>query len=126
MLVVAGTLPAHRVLRPEGQPRPRAPFRPLPTSHRNPARGETVPRFLAPHPPTHPPTTARCLYYFIFMQDEREPQMDPHLFPEQAPSGRRPFEFEGKDVVFVSARVHPGETPASFVFQGILRFVEKG
>eukprot|EP00903_Cladosiphon_okamuranus_P005485 g5469.t1 len=58
--------------------------------------------------------------------DEREPQIDPHLFPEepeQAPTGRRPFEFEGKDVVFVSARVHPGETPASFVFQGILRFL---
>lgn len=43
------------------------------------------------------------------------------MFPEQVPSNRRPFEFEGKDVVFVSARVHPGETPASFVFQGILR-----
>lgn len=56
------------------------------------------------------------------VQDEREPQIDPRLFPEEVPSGRRPFEFEGKDVVFVSARVHPGETPASFVFQGILRY----
>lgn len=57
-----------------------------------------------------------------FVQDEREPRIDPRLFPEEVPSGRRPFEFEGKDVVFVSARVHPGETPASFVFQGILRY----
>lgn len=56
------------------------------------------------------------------IQDEREPQIDSRLFPEQVPPGRRPFEFEGKDVVFVSARVHPGETPASFVFQGILRY----
>ncbi|CAM9747368.1 unnamed protein product [Ectocarpus sp. 12 AP-2014] len=56
--------------------------------------------------------------------NEREPQIDPHLFPEHAPPSRcRPFDFEGKDVVFVSARVHPGETPASFVFQGILRFL---
>ncbi|CAM9283901.1 unnamed protein product [Pylaiella littoralis] len=55
--------------------------------------------------------------------DEREPQIDPHVFPEQVPSERRPFEFKGKDVIFVSARVHPGETPASFVFQGILRFL---
>ncbi|CAM9542163.1 unnamed protein product, partial [Hapterophycus canaliculatus] len=55
--------------------------------------------------------------------DEREPQIDQHLFPERVPSKRRPFEFENKDVVFVSARVHPGETPASFVFQGILRFL---
>jgi len=31
--------------------------------------------------------------------------------------------FPGRPVVFVSARVHPGETPAQFVFVGLLRFL---
>ncbi|CAM9332113.1 unnamed protein product [Sphacelaria rigidula] len=56
------------------------------------------------------------------ISDEREPRINEQLFPD-LPSRRRPLEFVGKDVVFVSARVHPGETPASFVMQGILRFL---
>jgi hypothetical protein len=35
----------------------------------------------------------------------------------------RPHVFEGKPVVFVSARVHPGELPAQFTFDGVLDFI---
>jgi hypothetical protein len=34
-----------------------------------------------------------------------------------------PPRFRGKRVVFVSARVHPGETPSSFVMDGILEML---
>lgn len=86
---------------------------PPPRRRRTRAGGRNISALSShPHTSTSPP---------IIVQADREPQIDPHLFPEQAPSVRRPFEFEGKDVIFVSARVHPGETPASFVFQGILR-----
>ena len=33
------------------------------------------------------------------------------------------FRFAGKRVFFLSSRVHPGETPASFVFNGFLKFI---
>lgn len=48
---------------------------------------------------------------------ERETRLK-NLFPEQHVP--RPFRFMGKKVIFVSARVHPGETPSSFVFHGLL------
>ena len=40
-------------------------------------------------------------------------------------SGRNtiPHFVTGKPVVFVSSRVHPGETPASFIFDGFLEFL---
>ena len=34
----------------------------------------------------------------------------------------RPFKFE-KPTIFISSRVHPGETPASFVLDGIINFL---
>ncbi|XP_045446902.1 uncharacterized protein LOC123655108 [Melitaea cinxia] len=50
---------------------------------------------------------------------EREDRLK-NLFPENQD---RPFKFQNKKVVFVSARVHPGETPSSFVFNGFLNLL---
>ncbi|XP_015250469.1 PREDICTED: cytosolic carboxypeptidase-like protein 5 isoform X1 [Cyprinodon variegatus] len=54
------------------------------------------------------------------MQDEREACL-PKLFPDT--NTPRPHRFPGKRVFFLSSRVHPGETPSSFVFNGFLNFI---
>uniref|UniRef100_A0A452GTS4 Cytosolic carboxypeptidase-like protein 5 n=1 Tax=Gopherus agassizii TaxID=38772 RepID=A0A452GTS4_9SAUR len=54
------------------------------------------------------------------MREEREPRLD-NLFPDEATP--RPHCFAGKRVFFLSSRVHPGETPSSFVFNGFLEFI---
>jgi hypothetical protein len=45
-----------------------------------------------------------------------------HVFTEE-PASSRPFVFAGKKTVFLSARVHPGETCSSFVMNGFIRFL---
>ncbi|XP_071663352.1 cytosolic carboxypeptidase-like protein 5 isoform X3 [Patagioenas fasciata] len=54
------------------------------------------------------------------MLEQREPRLD-KLFPDT--STPRPRRFAGKRVFFLSSRVHPGETPSSFVFNGFLDFI---
>ncbi|KAM9840291.1 cytosolic carboxypeptidase-like protein 5 [Aulostomus maculatus] len=56
----------------------------------------------------------------IGMQEEREPRL-PKLFPDT--NTPRPHRFSNKRVFFLSSRVHPGETPSSFVFNGFLNFI---
>eukprot|EP00057_Strongylocentrotus_purpuratus_P013343 XP_011667817.1 PREDICTED: cytosolic carboxypeptidase-like protein 5 [Strongylocentrotus purpuratus] len=51
---------------------------------------------------------------------EREPRLH-RLFPDT--STQRARKFKGKRVYFLSSRVHPGETPASFVFNGFFDFI---
>ena len=43
------------------------------------------------------------------------------LFPER--SKPRPHKFPGKRYIFLTGRVHPGETPASYVLNGIIKFL---
>ncbi|XP_066563188.1 cytosolic carboxypeptidase-like protein 5 isoform X2 [Amia ocellicauda] len=56
------------------------------------------------------------------MMEEREPRLE-KLFPDNCTP--RPYRFKGKKVFFLSSRVHPGETPSSFVFNGFLNFILK-
>ncbi|XP_029902487.1 cytosolic carboxypeptidase-like protein 5 isoform X2 [Myripristis murdjan] len=54
------------------------------------------------------------------MQEEREPRLS-KLFPDT--NTPRPHRFSSKRVFFLSSRVHPGETPSAFVFNGFLNFI---
>ncbi|XP_032247477.1 cytosolic carboxypeptidase-like protein 5 isoform X2 [Phoca vitulina] len=54
------------------------------------------------------------------LREDREPRLE-QLFPDVATP--RPFCFTGKRIFFLSSRVHPGETPSSFVFNGFLDFI---
>lgn len=53
-------------------------------------------------------------------QEEIVLEEPPHDFTL---AGDPPRRFPDRPLVFVSARVHPGETPAQFVFYGLLRFL---
>lgn len=52
---------------------------------------------------------------------EREPLI-PCLFPGADPDSR-PFKFPDKHVFFLSARVHPGESPAQWMWDGFMDFI---
>lgn len=54
--------------------------------------------------------------------EEKEPTLS-NLFQEE--KGNRPHRFQGKKTVFVSARVHPGETCSSHVMNGFIKFLLK-
>ena len=57
--------------------------------------------------------------------EEHEPLL-PDLFPELlTPSSRllRPHIFPSKEVIFISARVHPGEVPSQYTLKGIIDFL---
>jgi murein tripeptide amidase MpaA len=54
--------------------------------------------------------------------EEREDLIE-GLFPDaKGDPTTRPFKFD-KPTIFLSSRVHPGETPASFVLEGIWNFL---
>ncbi|XP_060603344.1 cytosolic carboxypeptidase-like protein 5 isoform X5 [Ruditapes philippinarum] len=54
--------------------------------------------------------------------NENEPHFDSNLFPERN-TEQRCKKFKGKRVYLLSSRVHPGETPASAVFNGFIDFI---
>lgn len=55
-------------------------------------------------------------------ESEREPLLS-GLFPDTKQPSDRPPVFREKEVVFVSARVHPGEVPAQHTFKGIVNLL---
>lgn len=46
-----------------------------------------------------------------------------NLFPDDYTNTRRCHRFENKKMIFLSSRVHPGETPASFILNGFLNMI---
>lgn len=57
---------------------------------------------------------------FHGITDKRETRLR-NLFPDK--SVERPYLFIDKKVIFLSARVHPGETPSSFVLNGFINLI---
>jgi hypothetical protein len=60
---------------------------------------------------------------FDKIADEKEELID-GLFPEhKGDKTLRPYKFYNKKIIFLSCRVHPGETAASHVLNGILNLI---
>jgi cytosolic carboxypeptidase protein 5 len=57
---------------------------------------------------------------FHGIEDKREERLK-NLFPDQ--SKPRCHTFKDKKIIFISSRVHPGETPASFVLNGFVNLL---
>ena len=54
----------------------------------------------------------------------REPLAKNYIYENGEKLNKRSFQFsKEKPVIFISCRVHPGETPASFLMNGIIRFL---
>lgn len=57
------------------------------------------------------------------LSGDRESYISDMLFPERHKESRA-FKFKSsKPVILISARVHPGETPASFALEGMVKFL---
>jgi hypothetical protein len=52
-------------------------------------------------------------------ETEKVPDNDPLCFPE----GCKSLKFNNKKVVFLTSRVHPGETPGSHVLNGFINLL---
>ncbi|XP_055322392.1 cytosolic carboxypeptidase-like protein 5 isoform X2 [Sitodiplosis mosellana] len=57
---------------------------------------------------------------FHNIQNEHEHRFN-ELFPD--PHSKRCKLFKNKKIIFISSRVHPGETPASFILNGFLKMI---
>lgn len=57
--------------------------------------------------------------------EEREPVIESLFNCYQQTAESRPFIFN-KPTIFISSRVHPGETPSSYVLDGIMKFLTSG
>ncbi|EDS40820.1 conserved hypothetical protein [Culex quinquefasciatus] len=74
-------------------------------------------RELLTHSVEHRRVELLTITSFHGVQPEREPRLR-NLFPDERTP--RCHTFKNKKIVFISSRVHPGETPASFVLNGFL------
>lgn len=62
----------------------------------------------------------------ITEEREQMPEDASGVYPNGANDlSNRPMKFEGKRVIFLTSRVHPGETPGSHVLNGALDIISE-